>query len=194
MNQDLLLKYFAHHLELTPQEEKELLARFKFREYLKNQFVTKAGDINKHVNFVVKGCLKVFYLDDLGNEHIINFAVENWWTGDLKSFLTQTPAYYHVQCIEDSVLAHVSYDDMEELYVLVPKLERLFRIITQNAYVNSQKRITEYQRLTAKEKYQSFKNDYPQFVERVPQYLIASYLGMTPEFLSSVKRQIPGNQ
>lgn len=193
MNKDLLLSHIAGHIQLNPEEEELLLSKVKFRKYLKNQFVVQAGDVNKHRSFVTKGCLKTFYLGDEGHEHIVRFAIENWWTGDMESFLTQQPAFYYVQCIEKCDLAQISFEDMEELYTLVPKLERLFRIITQNAYVSSQTRITQNLSLSAKEKYLKFKAQYPQFIERVPQYLIASYLGITPEFLSSIRKELRRN-
>lgn len=193
MNKDALLQYMASYIQLDPEEEETLLTKIKFRPYLKNQFLVQAGDISKYTYFILKGCVKAFHLDENGQQHIRDFAIENWWTGDLGSFLSQEPGQYYVQCIEDCQIAQISYDDMEVLYGLVPKMERLFRIIIQKAYVVSQKRITQYQSLTAIEKYRRFKNEYPKFVERIPQYLIASYLGITPEFLSSIRKQIANN-
>ncbi len=193
MNKDALLQYIASYIQLDPKEEETLLTKVKFRQYLKNQFLVQAGDINKYSNFILKGCAKAFHLDENGQQHIRDFAIENWWTGDLGSFLSQEPGQYYVQCIEDCQIAQISYDDMEVLYGLIPKMERFFRIIIQKAYVVSQKRITQYQSLTAIEKYRRFKNEYPKFVERIPQYLIASYLGITPEFLSSIRKQIANN-
>ncbi|OJJ18205.1 hypothetical protein BKI52_25620 [marine bacterium AO1-C] len=194
MNKDALLQYIASYIQLDPKEEEILLTKVRFRQYLKNQFLVQAGDVSKYSNFILKGCVKAFHLDDNGQQHIRDFAIENWWTGDLGSFLSQEPAQYYVQCIENCQFAQILYEDMEELYVLIPKMERLFRIIIQKAYVASQKRITQYQSLTAKEKYTQFKDKHPQFVERIPQYLIASYLGITPEFLSSIRKQIANNE
>ena len=118
------------------------------------------------------------------------FAIENWWTADLGSFITQTPADYNVQCLENSVLAQLSYEDLRQLYLQIPKLERFFRIIIQKAYVASQKRLINNLSLPAKERYLQFREQYPQIEQRVPQYMIASYLGITKEFLSKIRSQL----
>ena len=130
---------------------------------------------------------KHFILDNDGQELIVMFAIENWWTGDLGSFITQTPADYNVQCLENCVLAQVSYEDLQQLYLQVPKLERFFRIIIQRAFVAAQKRLINNLSLSAKERYLQFREEYPQVEQRVPQYMIASYLGITKEFLSKIR-------
>jgi len=131
-----------------------------------------------------------FYIDNEGQEHIVMFAIENWWTADLGSFIEQSPADYNVQCLEKSVLAQLSYDDLEQLYLQIPKLERFFRIIIQKAYVATQKRLINNLSLPAKERYLQFLDQYPLIEQRVPQYMIASYLGITKEFLSKIRSQI----
>lgn len=118
------------------------------------------------------------------------FAIENCWTSDLESFITQTPSYYNVQCIEDAKLAQISYRDLEQLYHDIPKLERLFRIVVQKEFVASQCRIIDSNSRSAKEKYLEFRKRYPEIEQRVPQYLIASYLGITKEFLSKIRNQL----
>ena len=139
---------------------------------------------------MLSGCLRTFYVDNEGQEHIVRFAVENWWTADLGSFITQTPADYNVQCLEKTEVIQFSYNDIEELYIKIPKLERFFRIIIQNAYVASDKRIIQSFSMTAKERYLKFREQYPQIEQRVPQYMIASYLGITKEFLSKIRSQL----
>jgi CRP-like cAMP-binding protein len=133
-------------------------------------------------------------MDLEGQEHIVMFSIEDWWTSDLGSFITQTPADFNVQCIESTKLIQFTYDNLEELYKEIPKLERLFRQIVERAFVSSQKRIIRNFSLTAKERYQIFKNTYSKIDQRVPQYMIASYLGITKEFLSKIKSQITQNQ
>ncbi len=128
-------------------------------------------------------------MDNKGNEHILAFAIENWWIGDLGSFTAQKPADYTIQCIENCELAQLSYDDLQILYTEIPQLERFFRIIIQRAYVYFQRRIIDNLSLTAKEKYLNFIKQYPLFEQRVPQYMIASYLGFTPEFLSNIRKE-----
>ena len=141
MNSRPLIKYINKYLDLTDEEEELLLSRIVSRKYLKGQYVVQQGDVCKHESFVIKGCLKTFYVDNDGNEHIVMFAIENWWTADLGSFITQTPADYNVQCLENVELLQFPYEQLQELYMLIPKLERFFRIIIQKAYVASEKRI-----------------------------------------------------
>lgn len=184
------LDYIRKYVDLSGEEESLLLSAFKIRRYRKGQFVVQQGDICRYENFVLQGCLKTFYTDDTGQEHIIMLAVENWWTGDLGSFLTRQPADYNVQCIEDSLLVQLTYESFEQLYETVPKMERLSRIIIQKAFVASQKRLVNNFSMPAKERYLLFRSQYPQIEQRVPQYMIASYLGITREFLSKIRHQL----
>jgi len=182
-----LIDYISRYISLTPEEEEIIASKFKARKYLKGQYVVQNGDICRSESFVLSGCLKSFYIGDDGQEHIVMFAVENWWTADLGSFLSQTPADYNVQCLENCVLAQVGYEDLQQLYLQVPKLERFFRIIIQKAFVAAQKRVINNLSLTAKERYLKFREEYPQLEQRVPQYMIASFLGITKEFLSKIR-------
>jgi CRP-like cAMP-binding protein len=148
------------------------------------------GDICSYSSFVVSGCTKTFYMDADGQEHIVMFSIEDWWTSDMGSFISQTPADYNVQCIENTELIQFSYDIIEELYLEIPKLERFFRKIIERALVASQKRIVRNFSLSAKEQYLLFKENYPKIEQRIPQYMIASYLGITKEFLSKIKSEL----
>ncbi|MDQ4140878.1 MAG: Crp/Fnr family transcriptional regulator [Bacteroidota bacterium] len=190
MNLQPLLAYINQYIPLTPEEETTLLAKVRYRKYLKGQFVVQSGDICKYESFVLSGCLKTFYIDPEGQEHIVMFAVENWWTADLGSFITQTPADFNVQCLENTELTQFAHEDLEQLYRDIPKLERFFRIIIQKAFVASQKRVVNSFSLPAKERYLAFRKQYPQIDQRVPQYMIASYLGITKEFLSKIRNQL----
>ena len=185
-----LIDYISQYTVLTDAEQSLVVSKFKTKKYLKGQFVVQNGDTCKYESFVLSGSLKTFYIDNEGQEHIVMFAVENWWTADLGSFITQTPAAFNVQCIENSVLAQVSYDLLQQLYVQIPKLERFFRIIIEKAFVSSQKRLINNFSLPAKERYIQFREQYPQIEQRVPQYMIASYLGITKEFLSKIRSQL----
>jgi CRP-like cAMP-binding protein len=118
------------------------------------------------------------------------FAIENWWAADLGSFLTQSPSSYNILCLEPCELAQISFSDLEELYIAMPKMERFFRIIIQKAYVAAQDRIVNNFSLPAKERYINFRERYPDIDQRVPQYMIASYLGITKEFLSKIRQQL----
>jgi CRP-like cAMP-binding protein len=184
------LDYIKQYIELTPEEESLLLSRIRIKKYLKNQFVVQNGDVCRYENFVLSGCLKTFYIDNEGQEHIVMFAIENWWTADLGSFITQSPADLNVQCLENSELVQVHYNDLQQLYIDIPKLERFFRIIIQKAFVSAQKRIINNFSLPAMDRYLQFREQYPQIEQRVPQYMIASYLGITKEFLSKIRSQL----
>lgn len=181
-------------MNLTQNEINLVLENTTPRKYLKGQYIVQQGDVCRFESFVITGCLKTFYVDNVGQEHVVLFAIENWWTADLGSFLTQKPADYNVQCIENTEVIQFSFEKMEMLYQKIPKLERFFRIIIQKAFVASEKRIVRSFSLPAKERYLEFKNTYPQIEQRVPQYLIASYLGITKEFLSKIRGQIIAEQ
>jgi CRP-like cAMP-binding protein len=184
------LDYIRKYVDLSGEEETLLLSVLRIRKYRKGQFVVQQGDICRYENFVLQGCLKTFYTDDTGQEHIIMLAIENWWTSDLGSFLTRQPADFNVQCIEDSLLVQLTYESFEQLYKTVPQMERLSRIIIQKAFVASQKRLVNNFSMPAKERYLQFRSQYPQIEQRVPQYMIASYLGITREFLSKIRNQL----
>lgn len=190
MELKLLFDYIAKFTPLTEEEQSLLAAKVRIRKFLKGQFVVQNGDICQCENFVLSGSLKTFYIDNEGQEHIVMFAVENWWTADLGSFISQSPADFNVQCLENSVLAQIRFQDLQQLYLDIPKLERFFRIIIEKAFVSSQKRVVNNFSLPAKERYLQFREQYPQIEQRVPQYMIASYLGITKEFLSKIRNQL----
>jgi len=185
-----LLDYISKYVTLTNTEEDFLASRLFSRKYLKGQYILQQGDISQTECFIISGCTKMFYLDDNGQEHIIMFSIEDWWTSDLGSFISQTPSDFNVQCLENTEIIQFSYDNIEELFSKIPKLERFFRKIIEKAFVASQKRIIRNFSLTAKERYLIFKENYPKIEQRIPQYMVASYLGITKEFLSKIKSQL----
>jgi cAMP-binding proteins - catabolite gene activator and regulatory subunit of cAMP-dependent protein kinases len=185
-----LLTYISRYIQLTEEETNMFLSKVRIGQYKKGEYLVQNGQICRYESFVLKGCLRTYYIDNEGQEHIVMFAIENWWTADLGSFLTQTPSSYNVQCIEPCELAQLTYNDLEALYTAIPKLERFFRIIVQKAYVAAQKRIVNNFSLPAKERYIQFRERYPDIEQRVPQYMIASYLGITKEFLSKIRREL----
>lgn len=190
MNIEPLLKYISNYIDLTHNDIAILESKITVRKYLKGQYIVQQGDICKYGCFVLSGCTKTFYIDKEGQEHILMFSIEDWWTSDMGSFITQTPADFNVQCLENSELVMFSYDIIEDLYRDIPKLERFFRQIIERAFVASQKRIVRNFSLSAKEQYLYFRDQYPLIEQRIPQYMIASYLGITKEFLSKIKSQL----
>ena len=190
MNIQPLIKYMNQQVQLT-NEEIAILSEFvQYRRFLKGQFLVQQGDVCKQESFVIKGCLKTFFVDQNGDEHVVGFALPNWWAADLGSFISQTPADYNVQCLELTEVIQFSYENLEQLYRKIPKMERFFRIIIQKAYVASQKRVIQNFSMPARERYLLFREQYPEIEQRVPQYMIASYLGITKEFLSKIRNQL----
>jgi len=154
---------------------------------LKGQYI-QSGDISKFQTFILSGKVRTFYLDDNGNEHIVAFGIEDWWRRDICSFTTQISAEFNTQCLENTTVVQLSFKDMEQLYNDIPKLEKYLRIIIQKAYGNMSKRIIRNHSITAKDRYLLFLESNAVIAQRVPQYMIASYLGITKEFLSSIKK------
>jgi CRP-like cAMP-binding protein len=186
----LLEAGISRHIQLADEEKEWLWQVVTVRKYRKRQYVLQAGDICRHETFVVSGCLRAYYIDDTGTEHIIMFAVEDWWTSDLLSFLTQTPAKLNIDALEDTEVLQIEHAALETLYTKIPKLERFFRIMMQNAYIAQQQRILFNISKTAKERYLYFIEKYPNLEQRLPQHQIAAYLGITPEFLSQIRKQL----
>jgi CRP-like cAMP-binding protein len=185
-----LIDYINRIVELSEEEEKILLSGIKTRRYLKGQYILQQGDVCSISAFVLKGCTKTFYLDDQGQEHVIMFSIEDWWTSDLASFITQTPSDFNVQCLENTEVVLFPHETHDQLLKEVPILERFFRKIVERALVASQKRVVRNLSMSARDRYLYFRKQYPLIEQRVPQYLIASYLGITKEFLSKIKSQL----
>ena len=185
-----LLDYINRIVALTDEEERILISLISFRKLLKGQYFLQQGDVCKYSGFVISGCTKTFYVDEEGQEHVVMFSIEDWWTSDMGSFITQKPADFNVQCLENTELIQFSYENQQQMMQEIPKLERFFRIIVQRALVASQKRIVRSMSMSAKDRYLFFRKEYPKMEQRIPQYLIASYLGITKEFLSKIKSQL----
>lgn len=156
----------------------------------KKQYLLQEGDVCKFVAFVEKGALKSYTIDEKGTEHIIQFALEGWLISDLYSFLTSEPATYNIDAIEDCELVLISKTANEELLKTLPKYETWIRLQITGAYIALQKRLTSIISLSIEERYKNFTSVYPQIVQRVPQHMIASYMGLTPETLSRVRSKI----
>ncbi|MBL8149949.1 MAG: Crp/Fnr family transcriptional regulator [Blastocatellia bacterium] len=187
---DLLLRNISQHVKLSPQEIEIFKSWFSFKTLKRHNYFLCQGDICTHQAYVIRGCLSVFNTDEKGREHILQFAMENSWTADLYSFLTKTPSRYSIECLEDTELLLIERDSLENLYQQCSSVERLFRILFQNAYVASQKRIIDQLSLSAQERYQEFLKNHPQLERRISSYKIASYLGITPEAFSRLRKNM----
>ena len=156
-----LLDYINRIVALTEEEERILISLISYRKLLKGQYFLQQGDVCKYSGFVISGCTKTFYVDDEGQEHVVMFSIEDWWTSDMGSFITQKPADFNVQCLENTELIQFSYENQQQMMQEIPKLERFFRIIVQRALVASQKRIVRNMSMSAKDRYLFFRNEYP---------------------------------
>lgn len=182
-----LQKYIERYTTLSPSEYAILESSLTLTETPKKQFLLKAGQICKARYFIIEGCYRLYYFDENGNEQIIHFGIENWWISEYDSLINQSPSNIYIQAVENSSCLILKEEVLEELYTKIPKLERFFRIIMEKTYIASQRR-TEYMLSLSKEKqYHQFVSHNPTFLQRIPQYMLASYLGITPEFLSKLR-------
>jgi CRP-like cAMP-binding protein len=186
---DLILKNISRFIDLTEDEKKFFTSLLKIKKLRKKQYLSQEGEISRYEYFVNKGCLRTYLIDEKGLEHIVQFAIEDWWTGDMYSFLTQTPALYTIDALEDSELICLEKNALEELYIKVPKFEKFFRHLLQNAFIAGQRRIIENMSMAADQRYCRFIEQYPLMEKRLPLKQIASYLGITPESLSRIRSQ-----
>jgi len=169
-------------------EEQEILAQMlKSATYKKKAYLHEAGATCRAHYFVVKGCLRLYFTDIKGVQQTTQFAIENWWISDLTSFLFQKSSDFYIQAAEETEVIAIEHHHYEELFNKLPKLERYFRLIFQKLHQASQIRIKFLYSQTAEERYTNFNKLFPEFVQRVPQYMLASYLGFTPEFLSKIR-------
>ncbi|WP_158856756.1 Crp/Fnr family transcriptional regulator [Lunatibacter salilacus] len=156
----------------------------------KKQFLLQKGEYSKHMRFIAVGCLKLYNIDETGKEHILQFGIKGWWMNDLYAYLTLKPATFFIQAITDSVVLQVHRDRLNELYNQIHMMDRFFRIKTQNGYVALQERTIHSMSLTAEQRYFEFVRRYRTMEQQIPQYMIASYLGITPEHLSTIRKKI----
>lgn len=187
---DLLRTNFQRRIQLTDEEFDRCAALFVPKRIRKKQFILQEGDVCKHITFVTSGCLRAYTVDHRGEEHVIQFAIEDWWISDLQSFLTGKPAHYNIDALEDSDILLLEKQAREKMMATVPKVERYFRLVQEANYVATHRRIEETLSASAEERYLDFIRTYPSLFHRIPQNQIASYLGITPQSLSRIRKEI----
>ncbi|HEY5745284.1 MAG TPA: Crp/Fnr family transcriptional regulator [Chryseolinea sp.] len=186
---EFILQHISRHITLSEQDIQFFKSVLRHRKLRKRQYLLQAGDVSLYENFVLKGCLRAYTVDNDGTEHIVMFAVEGWWVSDLYSFLAGTPATQNIDALEDTEVFSIEKNDLEKLYQQVPEFNRMFRILLQNAFVAQQQRIIGSISQTAEEQYTSFSTKYSTLEQRIPQNQVAAYLGVTPETLSRIRKQ-----
>lgn len=190
MKTNLLIESLEKHIPLSESDKKLIISCLRERKVKKGQFLVHEGAVSRCTNFVNEGSVRTYFIDMNGQEHIVQFAIEGWWISDLNSFIMQVPATFNVQAIEDSTILELSFEGLDMLYEKVPKMERYFRVITQRAFVSFQQRIVQNISMTAEDRYLAFQHKYPKIELRIPQKLVASYLGISAEFLSKIKKRL----
>ncbi|MBL7847351.1 MAG: Crp/Fnr family transcriptional regulator [Cyclobacteriaceae bacterium] len=185
----LILSNIRRQVNLEPEEEAFLLAILVPAAFKQGELVQPAGEVTRSMIHVNTGCLMTYYSDRDGDEKVIQFATVGWWTGDLHSLTTHEPSVFETRALADSTIFFLPGVRMDELMSRYPVFERYFRITFQNSLVTHQKRIIQAYSFTAEERYDDFQKKYPQLEQFVPLKYVASYLGITPEFLSKIRRK-----
>jgi len=190
MDPELIFKNIARHIQLDQEESDYFLSLVQLKKIKRKEYLLKQGEICRYEHFILKGCLRTYTIDDGGLEHILMFGIEDWWVGDLFSFLTQSPATFFIDALEDTEILQISKPNLDMLYVKVPKFERFFRIMLQNAFIAQQQRINQNLAFTAEQRYLDFIKNFPRLEQRLSQKQVSSYLGITPVFLSMLRRKM----
>ena len=190
MDTDLILKNVAKHISLTGDEKEFFLSLLEPRTFRRKTLYLEAGMVCRHSAFVLDGAVKSYTVDAAGREHILSFATKEWWISDLYSLISRKPALLNIQAIADSEVLMLSRENQLLLFGKVPKFERFFRILVENSLVASQQRLIDNMSSSAGERYLRFIKKYPSIPSCVPQHNIASYLGITPEFLSKIRARL----
>lgn len=189
MTENTLIKHISIYLPLSQEELPEIVSFFDFHTYRKKEILLFAGKRCDKLFFVSKGCLQLYFIDNLGNQKTTQFAIENWWLTDFLAFQNQHPSNFYIETVEHSEILSISFSKYQALLVQFPKMEKYFRTIYETAYGAALMRLKYNNSYSKEETFFRFRENFPAFVQRVPQYLLASFLGLTPEYLSEIKRK-----
>jgi len=191
MNINKLIESFSNDIfPLSEEEINQLKSKFKERQIKRRQFILQEGDVCKHYTFVSEGCFKLYKIDHSGKERNLQFSIENEWISDLGSLYSETPSALYIEAIEQSTILQIERKDLVYLYTHFPNIDRNFRVIIENSFIALQKRMFQNISATAEERYLYFLKTRPNLFNRISNVQIASYLGVTPEFLSTIRKKI----
>lgn len=183
-------KYFNRYVNFSDAEIDDVYSHLIVKTFQKKEMILHEKSICNYNYFIIKGVIRSYYIDAKGNEKITQFAIDNWWITNIESFVNKTPSTQYLQSLEKTTALLLSKDVLETLYIKHPKLERLFRIVTENMLIANQRKNDVFLQMKSKERYTFFVEKLPDFNQRVPQYMIASYLEITPEYLSELRKTI----
>ncbi|MDN3551250.1 Crp/Fnr family transcriptional regulator [Mucilaginibacter aquaedulcis] len=182
--------HFNNFLPLNDEEFDAIASVFVERRIRRKQFLLQQGDVCRHFTFVITGCAKMFAVDQNAKAHNIQFIIENEWATDLSSFYSERPSQLYIEAVESMIVLQISHDDMLNLYTHYPKFDRNFRVIIEQKYIELQDRVLQNISATAEQRYLFFVGQFPHLANRLPLSQIASYLGITPEFLSTIRNNL----
>ena len=185
-----ILNNISKLITLTPEEQAFFLSKTETKYFKAKTILQNAGQVCKEGYFVNSGLLRSFNINDNIVEHVMSFACEGWWISDMYSLLSQKPGNLFIEVLEETEVVVLSKKNQEQLYLEIPKLERFFRILTENSLIANQERLMDNLSLTAEERFEKFCQKYPTLIQKVPQKQIASYIGVTPEFFSRMKARM----
>ncbi|GEP52608.1 cAMP-binding protein [Flavobacterium noncentrifugens] len=187
---DILFKHLEQKIQLSEVEKEIVKSYFIPKTLKKRKLLLQEGYVCKYLTFVASGLLKTYHIDEKGKEHISQFTPEGWWTSDMHSFFHSVPSQYTIDALEDSELLMITAEDFENMTLQVPVMDRYFRLLFQNSLVVKERRLVTAHTLTAEEKYRQLVENNPGLVNRVPQNLLASYLGLTAATVSRLKKNV----
>lgn len=192
MNQyNTILTNIRRYVELSEKEAEKLISIIRTTRVKKRQFIIQPGFVCQYRSYIVKGAFRVFHLDEDGKEHTVSIGIEDWFVTDFYSYISQTPATNYAEALEDAIIFQMKYEDIEQLCKEIHALSEYFRLTTEKAFAYSRKRVISNISKSAEDRYLDYINQYPTIANRVPQYVLASYLGISAEFLSKIRaRQI----
>ena len=188
-----ILENIAKHVTLTPEEQELFLSKTETKPFKAKTILLSAGEVATCTYFVNSGILRSFNINDNIIEHVLHFACEGWWIGDMYSYISEKPGNLFIEILEDAEVVMITKENQQQLYQEIPKLERFFRILAENSLVSHQERLMDNLSLTAEERFEKFCSKYPTLIQKVPQKQIASFIGVTPEFFSKMKARLLKN-
>ena len=191
---ELLQKNIATHVSLSDIEIEAFCNLFEHKTIKKKSFLLREGEVCRFEGFVTKGLFRIYHIDQNGLEQILYFAIENWWITDIDSFTSERPSQLFIEAIEDSEVLIISKKDKEYAYSNLPKIEKLFRIMTQKSHVALQRRIIDNLSKNAESRYIDFVEKYPKLIQHLSNIQVAAYLGITNVFLSNIRKKIALNK